>query len=1469
MANRYWVGGTDTWDATAGNKWSATDGGAGGATVPTSSDDVYINANLAPFVTRNTAYTVGAIVSNNITASRYFECTTAGTTGSSSPPTWNSSVGATTVDGTVVWTSRDGTITLGTTGVVNVIDFTGFSQTFDFGTNKIQVAYSSTATYNVFIARVTNVFTGTPLVELTGAQTSGIRRILTENVLESRSVSFNIVGGSGTSSVSFLTNSTVKSINTTGFSGSLVYTSMIVYGNLFIASTTTVTSATVTLTFSGTTGTQTITTNGVTIPTAISFNSTNPAAIFRLIDNLTTTSIRTTTLSQGVLDLNNNTLSTGVFSFTGSNVRSILFGTGSITCTGTSTVWSGTTLTNFTYTGTPTVNISNNTATAATIAHGSTGGSAANAVNFYITTGTYALGVTTNSVINTLDFTGFAGSWSPSSATLIFYNSLILSSTMAFTPNTGAFTFATTGTGVITAAGKTLGPIIQSGIGGTIQLGSAFTSNSSYTLTNGTLNFNNFNFTALTFAANTVTNARSLIMGSSTMYLTANGATTAFSIFATNFTLVPGTSTIDFSTTINNSVLTFAGAGLTYNNFTMSGSTGSISVIFTGANTFNTISSSKTVSYALIFPTTGTTNIATLSAQGTSGNLATFRSSTGLTNCTINITNSFNLSYVAFVDITLSSSNGNVSDSVLSVSSTGIAPVTNNQYFSVLSSGTAFTVPSTWTSTNSIHLFGGGGGGSGSTRGTVTSNRSGGAGGGGGGYTFVSNRTYSIGDTVFYTIGAGGSAGASSAAGATSTAGTGGTTRWEGTYNTISFVSSAFTQSNGTSSTFAVTVPTVSNGDLMIMTLQSSVNTNTWSTPTGWTLGTTGANGRALFWRIASSEPASYNVSQISTVPGNAFIVAYANAVFDKSGLASQTAASPITPVAVSADVADSTVLYLASTDSTANVTFTTPTGFTVVNTDSDATAPSASVFSIANIAAGSYSAPSTTPSSGNARAYIIILSPSLGYTITATGGTGGVSTAGLSSTGGSGGVGSGGSLSYTGGTGAIGGLNTSSLAAHGGGGGGAAGPNGNGAVGGAGTAGSTGAGGGGGGNGGGTAGASSAAGSTGGNGGNNSLGYGRGLGTTTVGGAGFAGGGGAGSGGFTGGNGGGGVEVFNAYGSGGGGGSSGAAVVPRTGGLFGGGGGGASQGTSTTTSYAGVVGAQGGIIVIWTIAGGGAAFTGSVTENSTLADVINILTSYNTNITENNTLLDPSIASIQYIFNITENNNPNDVVSVGFGYTAAITENTNLNDDELVGTAFDVNLTENTSLADFNALLASFFMSLTEGLVVNDLNTQISNFLVSLVENGTIQDTNNIQASFTQSIAENIDLDSLEQTINAFIDAVTEAITVDDLKTARSDFLASISENVDLADSNDVLGLLTENSTLADINSVKMDYIVAVFENVGLLDIICYNGWFKIDTSQPNVWNNINDSQSAGWSSVDTNQTPSWGNIDTSQPCS
>src|SRR3990167_4016615 len=43
-ASRYWVGGTGNWDASDTAHWSVSSGGAGGASVPTSSDNVIFDA---------------------------------------------------------------------------------------------------------------------------------------------------------------------------------------------------------------------------------------------------------------------------------------------------------------------------------------------------------------------------------------------------------------------------------------------------------------------------------------------------------------------------------------------------------------------------------------------------------------------------------------------------------------------------------------------------------------------------------------------------------------------------------------------------------------------------------------------------------------------------------------------------------------------------------------------------------------------------------------------------------------------------------------------------------------------------------------------------------------------------------------------------------------------------------------------------------------------------------------------------------------------------------------------------------------------------------------------------------------------------------------------------------------------------------------------------------------------------------
>ena len=53
MATRYWVGGSGTWDAVSTTNWSASSGGAGGASAPTYADNVVFDS-----LSNATAYAV-------------------------------------------------------------------------------------------------------------------------------------------------------------------------------------------------------------------------------------------------------------------------------------------------------------------------------------------------------------------------------------------------------------------------------------------------------------------------------------------------------------------------------------------------------------------------------------------------------------------------------------------------------------------------------------------------------------------------------------------------------------------------------------------------------------------------------------------------------------------------------------------------------------------------------------------------------------------------------------------------------------------------------------------------------------------------------------------------------------------------------------------------------------------------------------------------------------------------------------------------------------------------------------------------------------------------------------------------------------------------------------------------------------------------------------------------------------------
>ena len=389
----------------------------------------------------------------------------------------------------------------------------------------------------------------------------------------------------------------------------------VIYGNWTNGSGTTLISSG-NLTFSGRT-TQTITSASKTFSQSITVNS--PSGTVVLADALTTSVNFNLTL--GTLNLANNVLTALTWASNGTATRVIQFGTGNITVTGSGTQLFSFNGTNFTYTGTPTFNISNNSATASTVS-AITGFTETNAIDINFTTGTYSL-TFSNAFVRNLNFTGFAGSITNASRT-IYGNLTIPASGMTFSAGTLTTTFAaTSGTQTITTNGVTLDfPITQNGVGGTVQLAGALTlgSTRTLTLTTGTFNTANNNVTVGLFSSSN-SNVRTLNMGSGTWTLSGIGTVWSLST-STNMTLNPSTSTIVLSDT-SATARTFQGGGLTYYNLTIGGTTGTSTLTFTGSNTFNTLSSTKTVAHTILFGATTTNTFTTFNINGTSGNIVT------------------------------------------------------------------------------------------------------------------------------------------------------------------------------------------------------------------------------------------------------------------------------------------------------------------------------------------------------------------------------------------------------------------------------------------------------------------------------------------------------------------------------------------------------------------------------------------------------------------------------------------------------------------------------------------------------------------------------------------------------------------------------------------------------------------------------------------------------------------------------
>jgi hypothetical protein len=471
MANRFWVGGTGTWDASSTANWSATTGGASGASAPVAADVVFFDANSGTGT-----------------------CTTAAGATCTSATLNTSTLGLTLGDNLTMagtFTLTLGALDLGSnTLTCNVFSSSNANvRSIAFGTGAIEL--TGNAVQILTMNNATNfTYTGTPNINATYTGGTGTRTInfgSSGGAIEANAPNLNITAGTDIVTLQS-TNTAYKNLNFTGFAGSLTFGTFYVYGNLTISSGMTLPSTTSLILFLATSGTQLITTNGKTLD----FNVGNGGVgnNVQLQDNLTMGASRTYTLTNGILDLNNFNLSAGIFSSTNSNVRSIAFGTGKISLAGNAAaVWSMANATNFTHTGTTLIEFTyaGSTGTRQIFFGTSAGSTTTNVLNFSVTAGSDIVEI--RPFANSLDFTGFSGSLANSARNLS--GSLTLSSTMTLTAGTAATTFVSTSAGnTITSNGQTMDfPIGFGGLGGVWAFQDALTQGSTraFTFANGTI----------------------------------------------------------------------------------------------------------------------------------------------------------------------------------------------------------------------------------------------------------------------------------------------------------------------------------------------------------------------------------------------------------------------------------------------------------------------------------------------------------------------------------------------------------------------------------------------------------------------------------------------------------------------------------------------------------------------------------------------------------------------------------------------------------------------------------------------------------------------------------------------------------------------------------------------------------------------------------------------------------------------
>jgi len=625
MADRYWVGGTASWDGTAGTKWAATSGGAGGATVPTTADDVFFDGSSTGTITIATGNTgaksinctgfadtitgsANITVAGSVTLVAAMTYTHAGTvtfTGTGTLTTAGKTFGNVNVNGGGI------TLTLGDALNMPTRSITIIAGTFDTGNYSISCgAFSSsnsiTRTINLgsstitlmsggavwSLSTTTNLTfnAGTSLINVTGA----VSQLL--GSLTFHDVTFSSTSPGSRNIVNACTfNNLTLNTSATGFSALVVNADQTING---------------TFTCAGSSFAQ----RGFVCSNVPGSARTITAAVI-LADDCDFQDI---TIAGAASPISPTRAGDG-----GGNTNITFPAAKTVYRVGADTTWQGSSSWALTSGGTgsndnfplaqDTVVINDDTTLTGTLVAGG------------FNVGTLDCSNRTNAI--TLNF----------SAASNRYGSHTFSSAITLTGTAGQ-AFMGSGTMYFTSAGRTVSfPLTVDTSSGTVILGDAFNSTQAITLTRGTFNANNYNVTCLS-ASITGLGQRTLTMGSGLW--TLSGVGIVWSAATTiNLTFNKDTANILLS---NNSTTarSFTGGSLSYNTVTIGGSSATSITTFTVISTtsFAELASTKAVAHTIRFSANFGT-IGTWSITGTSGNVVTVNSSVAGARRTFTLTN--------------------------------------------------------------------------------------------------------------------------------------------------------------------------------------------------------------------------------------------------------------------------------------------------------------------------------------------------------------------------------------------------------------------------------------------------------------------------------------------------------------------------------------------------------------------------------------------------------------------------------------------------------------------------------------------------------------------------------------------------------------------------------------------------------------------------------------------------------------